>query len=344
MSDFNYVKADWPGAPFPVEFIDGRQFWKRPFKTTNQTNDQIAAIVDSGMISIEQDVPILAALLNLNMLTFDMLCKLFPDRTPEDIQNSLSKLYNLKFINEFLIASEKRDANMKFPADGYVIYTLDADGRQVLIQYGDPASFPTRWERANICMGVPKITIQLIISSLFIELKRICKQNLKYFEPARYLRFNGGTARMAAEFAVNHKGVDKYFFAVVADENGLIPAFRDTMDGVIGYLSSKACYAHFAPEIDPKPVVLVLAENEEVALEAGRIIEQKCAAYEVPSNFRYTTCAALARDISEGKTFMKFVPADKDTKTEAHMQYVKSAVFTDTVWDASVEMSDVTGN
>lgn len=331
-----YIKADYKGLPFPLDFADGKQFWKRPFQFS-PTGEQIAIMVDSGMLMIDEDIPILTALLNLNMLTLDMLLDLFPDKTPEQLIAQIKRLSDLKLVNMFLIAKTKRDEKEKFPTDGLVIYTLDLGGKQVLIQYGNPVDLPERWQISNVCMGVPKITIQLVMSETFIALKRILKQNLIYFEPARYLRFTGATARFGGEFAVNYKGVAKYFFVVYADDENIVPSFRDNMDGVIGYLPSKACLAHFAPDVEPNPVVIVVAQNEEIAHEAADIINRKCEIMEIPHNFRYVTYESIKRDISEGKTFMKYIPAANDAPSS--MKYVKSAVFTDMVWDAPTNES-----
>ena len=320
MADNTYIKNDFSGFNFGYEYYNGKQIFKNAW-TQNVIDDEVAKMRHSGLIS-DIDLEIVKFTYANSFITARIARDLLmPDKEVGEVEVILERLLKNRLLNKFAISAFARD---DYPVDALSIYCLDYGGKKLLMHYGDPGDGAEKWTSGSILMSIPKISEKLISADFRVQLMKNCGSNLEYIKLNPVYRKSKDPVSPNFEFCIKHNGERKYFLGMVARETSLQPTFRENIAKVDDFVTSKSWQRYFYGENLTPPIVIVIAEDDRIALEAAKIVETRTSIKAI----RYTTDTRMISPLSEKGAFMKFVEAGADENyPEAHLVAVKSSVF-----------------
>ena len=317
-----YVTRDQVGFNFGFDFYDSRQIFRNRW-LTNIVTDEVVKMRHSGAIT-ETDLAVIKFVFKYTFITAEMVRDMYyPDASVEAIEAKMESLVKGRFLNKFYLSNEERD---DFPDDAFPIYCMDYAGKALLNNYGDVEdSFAIeKWTSASVLMSSARISSKLISANFYAKLVKNCKENLVYLKVSPTYRKQKNPITPAFEFCLNSNGGKKYFIGLTAREVSLIPHFRDMASKIEDFICSNLWAKIFHDGGNSHPVVIVIADNDLVALEAAKIISSATSIKAI----RYTTDDRIKRKLSERGAFLKFVPAgESEDFPEAHLEEVKASVF-----------------
>lgn len=320
MADNTYIKSDFAGFNFGYEYYNGKQIFKNVW-TSNIIDDEVAKMRHSGLIS-DNDLEIVKFAYQHCFITARIARdRFFPDNEVEEVETMLDRLLKNRLLNKFAVSAFARDG---FPADALSIYCLDYGGKKLLMHYGDPGDGAEKWTSGTVLMSIPKVSEKLIAADFHVQLIKNCGSNLEYLKQNPVYRKSKDPVSPNFEFCIKYNGERKYFLGVIARESNLQPTFRDTIAKVDDFVSSKSWQRYFYGDNLSAPIVIVIAENDRVAMDAAKLVDQRTSIKAI----RYTTDLRMISSLSEKGAFLKFVKAgDDENYPEAHLVAVKSSVF-----------------
>ena len=320
MADTTYVKNDFASFNFGYEFYNGKQIFRNAW-TLNVIDDEVAKMRHSGLIT-DVDLAIVKFVYHYSYVTARMVRDMFmPEKTVSEAADLLNKLLKNRLLNKFAISAFARD---DYPADALDVFCLDYGGKKLLMHYGDPGDGAEKWTSGSVLMSIPKISEKLISADFYIQLVKNCGSNLEYLKMNPVYRKSKDPVSPNFEFCIKFNGDRKYFLGVVARESNLQPTFRDCIAKVDDFVSSKSWQRYFYGDNVTQPIVIVIAENDRVAIEAAKLVDTRTAIKAI----RYTTDARMLNPLSDKGAFLKFVKEGTDEDyPEAHLVAVKSSVF-----------------
>lgn len=320
MADNTYIKNDFTGFNFGYEFYNGKQIFKNAW-TQNVIDDEVAKMRHSGLIS-DTDLAIVKFTFNNSFITARIARDLFmPEQTVEKVGEMLERLLKNRLLNKFAVSSFARD---DFPTDALSIYCLDYGGKKLLMHYGDPGDGADKWTSGSILMSIPKVSEKLLSADFHVQLIKNCGSNLEYLKLNPVYRKSKDPVSPNFEFCIKHAGDRKYFLGIVARESNLQPTFRDTIAKIDDFVNSKSWQRYFYGDNLSQPIVIVIAENDKVAMDAAKLVAQRTSIKAI----RYTTDERMLAPLSDKGAFLKFVGEGADENyPDAHLVAVKSSVF-----------------
>jgi hypothetical protein len=320
MADNTYIKNDFTAFNFGYEFYNGKQVFRNAW-TQNVIDDEVAKMRHSGLIS-DIDLEIVKFTYNHSFITARIARDLLmPDKSVDEAYDVLERLLKNRLLNKFAISSFARD---DFPVDALGIYCLDYGGKKLLMHYGEPGDGAEKWTSGSILMSIPKVSEKLLSADFHVQLIKNCGSNLEYVKMNPVYRKSKDPVSPNFEFCIKYNGERKYFLGVVSRENNLQPTFRDLMAKVDDFVSSKSWMRYFYGDNLSQPIVIVIAENDRIALESAKLVDSRTSIKAI----RYTTDERMISPLSEKGAFMKFVPEGTDEGyPDAHLAAVKSSVF-----------------
>jgi hypothetical protein len=318
MTDNSYVKESFTSYNFGYDFYSGKQIFKNAW-TQNIIEDEVAKMRHNNLIT-DVDLKIVNFIYKQTFATANIIADFLGNST-EESKAILDKLVKSRMLNKFIISAYERT---DYPTDALEIYCLDYGGKKLLMHYGEPGDDSEKWTQAWALMSVPRISAKLLSADFYVQLMKNCGSNLSYLKANPIYRKHRDPVTPDFEFAIKYGDGHKYFIGVVARENNLQPEFREMMAKVDDMVSSKIWMKYFYDDQSSPPIVIVIAENDRVALEAAKIVATRTSI----SAVRYTTDERMHQQLSEKGAFMKFIPADADAENPApHLVLVKSSVF-----------------
>lgn len=320
MSDTTYIKSDFVGFNFGYEFYNGKQIFRNAW-TQNVIDDEVAKMRHSGLIT-DVDLAIVKFTFEHSFITARIARDyLMPDKSVDEASDVLERLLKNRMLNKFAISAFARD---DYPADALSIYCLDYGGKKLLMHYGEPGDNADKWTSGTVLMSIPKISEKLLSADFHVQLIKNCGSNLEYLKMNPVYRRSKDPVSPNFEFCIKYNGERKYFLGLVARESNLQPLFRDNVARVDDFVSSKSWMRYFYGDNLAQPIVIVIAEDDRIALDAAKLVNQRTTIKAI----RYTTDARMITTLSEKGAFMKFVPEGTDENyPDAHLAAVKSSVF-----------------
>ena len=314
-----FVKSDFQGFNFGCEFYNGKQIFKNSW-TKTIIGDEVVKLRHTDAIT-DEDLSIIKFIFEHSFATPQIIRDFArPEDSVEAVKEILERLLKTRFLNKFAITAFKMD---EYPENALEIYCLDYGGRKLLMHYGEPGDDAEKWTQSAAMMSVSKISEKLIAADFHVQLMKNCGSNLQYIKMNPVYRRSKDPTSPNFEFCIKSNGANKYFLGVIARESNLQPHFRDLMAKIDDLACSKSWKRYFYDEKDP-PVVVVIAENDQIAAEAAKIVDKRTSIKAV----RYTTDERLHQPLSKKGAFLKFVKeGENETHPEAHLAAVKASVF-----------------
>ena len=318
MADF-LITNDFQGFNFGFEFYNGKQVFKNAW-TKNIVGDEVVKLRHTEAIT-DEDLLIIKFIYKHSVATTSIIRDLVrPDAPLDEVHDLLERLLRSRFLNKFAITLYKAE---EYPENALDIYCLDYGGRKLLMHYGDPEDEAEKWTQSAAMMSIPNVSERLIAADFHVQLMKNCGSNLQYIKLRPVYRRSKDPTSPNFEFCIKHQDTHKYFIGVVARVANFQPYFRDLMAKIDDLVSSKAWKRYFYDETDA-PVVIVIAENDLLALEAAKMISQRtniCA-------IRYTTDERMHQSLSTKGAFLKFVKEGEDAEhPDAHLVAIKAGFF-----------------
>lgn len=325
----SYIKNDHVGFNFGFEFYNGKQLFKN--RWTYQIFEEEVAKMRAANLITDDDLKIVRFIFKYKIATASIIRDLInPEASIATAKGWLEKLLKNRFLNKFMISAFPTD---EYKDDALDFYCLDIGGKKLLSHYGDATDEIEKWNTSVPMMSVSKITEALVSADFYVQLQKNCGGNLLYMKSNPQYRKVKEPVSANFEFAIR-KNVSKkdsepsyetkYFICVIVREANLLPDFQDTIARVDDLVTSNAWKRYFYDEQSNPPVVIVLAENDNVALSAAKIVDNRTSIKAI----RYTTDDRIHNDMSGKASFMKFVAANEDEKhPEPHLAFVKTSVF-----------------
>lgn len=314
-----YIKNDFKGFNFGFEYNNGRQLFKNTW-TKTIVGDEVVKLRHTEALN-DEDLCIIKFIYHHSFATAEIIRDLIrPDSSIEEVREILEKLLRTRFLNKFAVTIYKLE---DYPEDALDVYCLDYGGRKLLMHYGDPEDEADKWTQSMAMMSIPKVIEKLISADFHVQLMKSCGSNLEYIKPNPVYRKSKDPTMPNFEFCIKNDNERKYFLGVIVRQTNLLPYFRDLMARIDDLVSSKAWKRYFFDQAEP-PVVIVLAEDDALVLEAAKIVSQRTSIQAV----RYTTDARMHQPLSKKGTFLKFVKDGEDSDhPEAHLVAVKALFF-----------------
>lgn len=313
------IKKDFVGFNFGYEFYNGKQIFKNQW-SLGVVVDEVVRLRHTGQLN-DEEFAIIKFIFDHTMATAGIVRDYIrPDTPLEIVEDMLEKLVKLRFLNKFAITAFKAE---EYPVDALDIYCLDYGGKKLLMHYGDPEDEVDKWTQSNVMLSVSRISEKLVSADFHVQLMKNCGEELVYIKNNPVYRKTKDPTVPAFEFCIKHNDGHKYFIGVIARETSLQPHFRDLVGKLDDLICSKAWKRYFYDEPEA-PVLIVLAENDKVAVESAKIINARTSIKAV----RYTTDDRIHQPLSKKGAFLKFVKeGESEAHPEAHLAAVKATFF-----------------
>ncbi len=216
-----------------------------------------------------------------------------------------------RVMNCFTLASHELP---EIPADAMRIYCMDHGARHILSHYYREDF--VYWQSTDNLRGTEQIVKCLSTLRFYLALAKVKQENLRVFEPLFDVSIGRRNARFSACFEIlNKKGGEestewkkdptrKFILESVRDYD--LPTYwtKKCTEQIKTYLNQKYWQQNFFEE----PVIILLAENKNSALEAADIFFRITG----NENFRVTTDAEMLKGM-EKAIFYKYVPSAEGT-------------------------------
>jgi hypothetical protein len=144
-----------------------------------------------------------------------------------------------------------------------------------------------------------------------------CGSKVEYFKSNPEYRINKHVVIPSFEFCLKIGGVRKYFIGQIVRDFDIPIGFRNQSENLESILCTKAWMKYFHDANGSVPVLFLVGENDEVALEAGRIISTVSGI----AAFRLTTDERMNKPLNEGGAFLKY------NKEKDCLQAIKASTF-----------------
>lgn len=275
----NYIKNSFSSFAFSGDVV---QVFQNKFTANAAMEKEIVRKKMSGELTAE-DVRLADFTHEHTFVTYDMLVRL-ANVQPQDLDNFKKKVDRLilfRIFNRFILADDEKLRD--FPEDALYIYCLDIGGKYLLDHYSKTNM--SVWNTGTAGMCPEKISRLLVAADFHVKLIDSCKPKIKEF-CCRSYRVGKDVANLSFELKLETfqkstgQVVDRYFIGdVIRRVDGEVD-FRDRLE-ILNSICSTKIWTRFWKNSENPPIVLFIAEDEEMALEIGQTLQM----YKIPKFF-----------------------------------------------------------
>jgi hypothetical protein len=304
----NYILNTHDGFSFGPDYK--QIFQNKPVHTL--MHEEIIRMRHNGLIT-DDDLKVVKFIFDFRFVTPEIIASyLNTQETVENIKNRLDKLVKNRILNKFMLSMMPMDS---IPPNALCIYCLDLGGKTLLSQYStcDIAN----WTTAKTHWSSENIGYDLVTAKFYIQLMNTCGSKVEYFKSNPEYRINKHVVIPSFEFCLKIGGVRKYFIGQIVRDFDIPIGFRNQSENLESILCTKAWMKYFHDANGSVPVLFLVGENDEVALEAGRIISTVSGI----AAFRLTTDERMNKPLNEGGAFLKY------NKEKDCLQAIKASTF-----------------
>ena len=304
----NYITNNFDGYSFGPDYK--QIFQNKP--VTTLMHEEIIRMRFNGLIT-DDDLKVIKFIFEVKCATPSIIADyLNTQETIENITARLDKLVRNRILNKFMLSLLPEDS---IPADALCIYCVDLGGKTLLSQYShcDVANWNTtknNWSSENIGHA-------LVTANFYVRLLKTCPNKLEYFKSCPEYRINKMVVIPSFEFALKVNGERKYFIGEIVRDYDIPIGFRTKSEKLESILCTKAWMKYFHDANGVPPVLFIIGENDEIVLEAAKIISNVSGI----GAFRLTTDERTKKLLNEGGAFLKY---DEENKT---LKPIKASAF-----------------
>lgn len=297
----NYITNNFDGYSFGPDYK--QIFQNKP--VTTLMHEEIIRMRFNGLIT-DDDLKVIKFIFEFKFATPSIIADyLNTQETIENITARLDKLVRNRILNKFMLSLLPEDS---IPADALCIYCVDLGGKTLLSQYShcDVANWNTtknNWSSENIGHA-------LVTANFYVRLLKTCPNKLEYFKSCPEYRINKMVVIPSFEFALKVNGERKYFIGEIVRDYDIPIGFRTKSEKLESILCTKAWMKYFHDANGVPPVLFIIGENDEIVLEAAKIISNVSGI----GAFRLTTDERTKKLLNEGGAFLKYDEENKMLK------------------------------
>lgn len=281
----------------------------------NLLNEEIIKLKHNNVIT-DEDLAIVKFIYEYKFATAAIIADYLDNGdTYEIVQGKLDKLCKSRLLNKFMLTKGWEEKPLP---DALMIYCLDFGGKVLISHYGTPNCGIENWYSSNVMMSSAMVSDALTTAHFYVQVKKNVGSKLLYFRSLPNYRLGKSLVIPSFELCIVHNGDRKYFVGENAREYDFPVGFREKAIKIESILGTKAWMKYFSDVLNAPPL-LIVAENDAVALEASEILVGSTPNI---SGFRLTTDARSLQPLGEAGAFMKY---DAD---EEKLVGVRSSVFT----------------
>lgn len=293
-----YLKKD-DIASFSDIPEDMKQIFEHEFKKAVYKNEIIKRKHDGQFT--DDDVAIAKLLLDYRFATLEQLHEAVGlDEPINKFKSRIDELVKFRILNSFTLSF---DAGMRrIPDDAFMIYCLDIGGQHLLSHFSESEKLLDWFYIINI------VTSEIVARDLMItDIGRVFLRNepegFVYFNPKPELMVGRKTMIPAFEFLIEEFGQKKYFVGEVMRSSEAPTLFRDKAMKWNHLLKTQTWRKYYggSDALNP-PVLLLLASDDETALNAARILDETGEI----DLFRLTTEERSMKKLYERGAFLKY--------------------------------------
>jgi hypothetical protein len=223
------------------------------------------------------------------------------------VEDLIDYYIKARILNKFALSTSPLQT---IPEDALVCYCLDFGGKHILSHYGKDDLI--EWTSVNAARSVELVVKYLTTTNFYLSLLKSKGEDLTYFDGFKNFELKKGNMQTSAVFQIknNHNKRD-FIFDVVKGYDIPVNA-QNKSHKYYEFYSSEMVKKYF--KVDP--VILFLAENDEVAFEFAEIFYR----FTENKHFRLMTDKRIANGFNE-RSFLKYDPEKEK------MIVVKSSLF-----------------
>ena len=230
---------------------------------------------------------------------------------PTDLDKVLREYLELRVVNFCIAAAMEMD---KIPDDALRIYCLDYGATYILTHFA--SANMVGWLSTDSIRPVRLVVMYLATVRFYLAMAESKADDLHYFRPLPDINIGRRMVRFSADFQVRNGFTERTFILEVLRNSEFPVDWLRKVDQIEQFLNPKICLRYY-PEA---PVFILLAENNDIALEASEILARRLP----EAQFRVTTDREMEKGMARAK-FYKFIPA-KDEKP-ARLSAVRASLF-----------------
>jgi hypothetical protein len=225
-----------------------------------------------------------------------------------NVEELLEYFIKSRILNKFALAKEPLQ---QVPEDAFVCYCLDFGGKHLLSHYGKDDLI--EWTSVNAARSVELISKYLSTTNFYLTLLKNKKDDLVYFESFKTFDLKKKNLQVSAVFQIKNNHDKRDFILDVYKGHDIPINVQDKSQRYFELYKSKLIEKYYKIE----PVILFLAENDEVALEVSDIFYR----FTENKHFRLMTDKRIEKGFTD-KSFLKYKVDDEK------LIVVKSSMFT----------------
>jgi len=224
-----------------------------------------------------------------------------------DIEKLLDYLLQSRVLNMFAIS---KFPLFEIPEDALRCYCLDFGGKHILSHYDTDDILS--WTSTNAVRGVEYVTKYLMTTQFYLSLVGSVPDNIYYFDSFDNFNIGKRDVQVNAKFEIMNGHTPRGFILEVVRKYDIPSSFQKKVEKLNVLFEEK----HIDRYFKIRPVILLLAENDKMALEVADIFFRNTN----NDQFRILTDARI-KDGFNARSFMKYDPVENKLLT------VKSALF-----------------
>lgn len=280
-----------------------KQIFENKF-TINIGLKEIIKMKNNGTIT-DRDLKMTKLLFLFRFATLDQIYE-YLELTAEDeetvaakinIKNRLEKLVKYRVFNKFMLTMDPVIDAVQ--SDSLQFYCLDLGGRHLLSHYS--SEDVVDWYTIENMKGAMIISKDLQVLNFYLSLLRTCPKRINYYNPGQDMKLGKKNFTPHFEFAIENSGVKNYFIGEIVGEEDFPMVYRDRLFKLEELFLTNAWKKYYYDSQVP-PVLLIVAENDEVAREIGEMMAETSEL----ERFRITTADRIKLPLYELGAFLKF--------------------------------------
>lgn len=294
-----YIKQDTNQA-FSINY-DYKQSWHHPFNMQGVKPDYVYV---KNFLDIRNErnaditIEILRFVLKFNFATTQQIDRHLQAKgfLTSDLSSILDGFLSSRILNMFTLA---RHPLPEVPADALKCYCLDFGGKHLLTHYGTEDVLD--WVSTNAARGTELITKYLITTQFYLALQEAVPETLSYFNSFENFNIGRRDMQVSACFEIMSGHTPRTFILESIRKYDLPSSFQRKAEKFDALYSQKYIERYFRLN----PVILLLAENDQEALEAADIFYRNTK----NDQFRMLTDERIQNGFHE-ESFLKYNPEE----------------------------------
>lgn len=251
-----------------IKIPDGyeQKFAHEPFASTSLS--AMVSYKESGIIE-NKDIKILDFIYTFSFVTYEQLERFCTQNNINELDGRLETLYTSVAINKmFLVDIERYQGPI--PSNSKVFYCLADGGRQLLERFGDRNYI--NWEQGSNLCSSRTIGKNVLDAEIYLRMNEVGKELTNYEKKPLY-NFRGTPLSVEGVFRFKNGSGSDYIITDIIRKNERIDEVRDKIRKYESLLCTNI-WKKYYPDAIRQPLLLIITDNEEEALNYSREITQ----------------------------------------------------------------------